>query len=297
VGVVLRRRDPQAERSAEGFRASASGKLAGAFDDVREAVAALGEAVTRSSEESEAALTGAGDAADDFAESLDAAGAAARGAGGAARAAGAEAAAAAEEMAEAAEEAVTGWHAVTAALAEYAEKARETGGDIGQALVSAFGSAENAVADFVKSGKLSIRDLVTSTIVDLARLGARRFPLGPLAGALSGVLGGTGGVFASVLHAGGLVGDAAPQRLVPALAFAGAPLLHDGGWPGLRPDEVPAILQRGERVLSRAEARSYGAAGNVTVHIHARDAESFRQSRTQVAADIARAVSLGRRGL
>ena len=28
-----------------------------------------------------------------------------------------------------------------------------------------------------------------------------------------------------------------------------------------------------------------------------RDAESFRQSRTQVAADIARAVSMGRRGL
>ena len=28
-----------------------------------------------------------------------------------------------------------------------------------------------------------------------------------------------------------------------------------------------------------------------------RDAESFRQSRTQVASDIARAVSLGRRGM
>jgi len=28
-----------------------------------------------------------------------------------------------------------------------------------------------------------------------------------------------------------------------------------------------------------------------------RDADSFRQSRTQVAADIARAVSLGRRGM
>ena len=31
--------------------------------------------------------------------------------------------------------------------------------------------------------------------------------------------------------------------------------------------------------------------------INARDAESFRQSRTQVASDIARAVSLGRRGM
>ena len=59
----------------------------------------------------------------------------------------------------------------------------------------------------------------------------------------------------------------------------------------------PAILQRGERVLSRREAQSYGAGGGVNVTIMARDAESFRQSRTQVAADIARAVSLGRRGM
>ena len=29
--------------------------------------------------------------------------------------------------------------------------------------------------------------------------------------------------------------------------------MHSGGCAGLRPDEVPAILQRGERVLSRRE--------------------------------------------
>ena len=89
--------------------------------------------------------------------------------------------------------------------------------------------------------------------------------------------------------------------LSPALAFAHAPRMHNGGWAGLRPDEVPAILQRGERVLSRQEAAGYGrgqsAAPNISVTINARDAESFRQSRTQVAADIARAVSLGRRGM
>jgi hypothetical protein len=60
---------------------------------------------------------------------------------------------------------------------------------------------------------------------------------------------------------------------------------------------VELILQRGERVLSRREVQSYGAGGGVNVTIMTRDAESFRQSRTQVAADIARAVSLGRRGM
>lgn len=73
--------------------------------------------------------------------------------------------------------------------------------------------------------------------------------------------------------------------------------MHSGGVAGLRHDEVPAILQRDERVLSRREAQDYGAGGNVNVTIMAGDTESFRQSRRQVAADIARAVSLGRRGV
>ena len=70
--------------------------------------------------------------------------------------------------------------------------------------------------------------------------------------------------------------------MVPALAFANAPRMHNGGWAGLRPDEVPAILQRGERVLSRREAAGFGQSGASTVNvtINARDAESFRQSRT-----------------
>jgi hypothetical protein len=53
-------------------------------------------------------------------------------------------------------------------------------------------------------------------------------------------------------------------------------------------------------VLSKREAAASArgaSAPSVNVTIMTRDAESFRQSRTQVAADIARAVSLGRRGL
>ena len=228
-------------------------------------------------------------AAERFETALDGAGQAATDAGSAAGAA----AAAAEPNVETA---VTGWQAVTAALSDYASKAREIGGDIGQSLVGAFQSAENAVGQFVRTGKLNFRDLITSLLADLAQLAARRFILGPIANALSGVFSGAGRIFANVLHAGGMVGSAGPSRMVPAMAFAAAPRMHGGGMAGLRHDEVPAILQRGERVLSRREAQSYGGAG-VNVTIMARDAESFRQSRTQVAADIARAVSLGRRGM
>ncbi|SUZ32932.1 hypothetical protein ROE7235_02698 [Roseibaca ekhonensis] len=251
---------------------------------------ALRDAVRGSDEGAADALIEAAGAADRLETALGNAGRAATGAGAAAGAA----AAAAKPDAEAA---VTGWQAVTAALSDYASKARDIGGDIGQSLVGAFQSAENAIGEFVKTGKLDFRGLVTSLLADLAKLAARRFILGPIANALSGALGSAGGIFANVLHAGGMVGSAGPSRMVPAMAFANAPRMHAGGMAGLRHDEIPAILQRGERVLSRRETQNYGASGGVAVTIMTRDAESFRQSRTQVAADIARAVSLGRRGM
>lgn len=272
-------------REAAGMLADAAGRPLASWQALRDAVSGAGT-------EAETALADAAMSADALGLELDDTAAAAGGAGAAARDAGAAAT-------EGAEQAATGWRALTAALADHAAKAREIGGDIGQALVGAFTSAENAVGDFVKTGRLDFRDMVTSMIADLAKLAARRFILGPTANALSGAFGGAGGLFANVLHAGGIVGSTGPGRMVPALAFAVAPRMHAGGWAGLKPDEVPAILQRGERVLSRREAARYGptSAPAVNVTIMARDAESFRQSRTQVAADIARAVSLGRRGM
>ena len=280
-----------ARARADGYR-EAAGMLADAAGRPLASWQALRDAVTGTGSEAEAALADAANSADALNTELDDTATAAGNAGAAAREAGAQAA-------EGAEQAATGLGAVTAALADYATKARNIGGDIGQALVGAFTSAENAVGEFVKTGKLDFRDLVTSMIADLAKLAARTFILGPIADALSGALGGAGGIFASIQHAGGMVGSPGPGRMVPAMAFANAPRMHAGGWAGIKPDEVPAILQRGERVLSRREAAGYGqsSAPAVNVTIMARDAESFRQSRTQVAADIARAVSLGRRGM
>ena len=70
--------------------------------------------------------------------------------------------------------AATGWAGVTAALADYASKARDIGSDIGQTLVGTFQSAEDALANFVTTGKLSFGDLMTSILADLAKLAARR---------------------------------------------------------------------------------------------------------------------------
>jgi hypothetical protein len=69
------------------------------------------------------------------------------------------------------------------------------------------------------------------------------------------------------------------------------------------PNEVPAILKRGERVLNRKEARAYergdprssGAVVNVTIQTP--NPTAFDASRTQIAAGLARAVRSGMRGL
>ena len=124
-------------------------------------------------------------------------------------------------------------------------------------------------------------------------------------GILSSV-GGVGGLLGMILpgifHDGGVVGSASSNRAVPAALFNSAPRYHSGG-PVLAPDEVPAILQTGEYVLPRG---SWGAgnaeksAGGTVIHqpqtfnISTPDADSFRRSKTQIAADMARA---GKRSL
>ena len=174
---------------------------------------------------------------------------------------------------------VTGWQAVSEALRSYATDALNWGKGLGETLSGAFSSAESAFRNFVETGKFDFKALVRSILADLAVLAFKRAVLGPLANALSGIFGpglfGTG-VAAAVSHAGGMVGLSGHSRTVPALAFAGAPRMHSGGWAGLRPDEVPTILQRGERVLNRREAAAYGksAAGSgVSIAIDARGAQ------------------------
>jgi hypothetical protein len=228
------------------------------------------------------------------------------GSGGGGRSGGA----AAEDLQEVKEAELAGIDAIRDALGRAYEDVKDLGKGIGDTLVGAFRSAEEAVAEFVKTGKLDVKSLVSSILVDLAQLAARKFLFAPLSAALSGALGSAFGgsgllsaaastVAATVSHSGGMAG-AGPLRLVEAAAFLRAPRLHAGTPSWLGADEYATILQRGERVLNRRETRAYerGHLGAPpVVNINVRDAESFRQSRTQVASDIARAVAFGRRGM
>lgn len=125
----------------------------------------------------------------------------------------------------------------------------------------------------------SLQEVMRGLLNDMARLGlnwmARQMftdILGSLAGGLGGGTVPAGDMnppMANIAHAGGLVGYTAfPRRSVARGVFAGAPRLHNG----LRADEFPAILQKGEQVIPRGggaptvliDVKNYGQEKDVT---------------------------------
>ena len=137
-----------------------------------------------------------------------------------------------------------------------------------RATLRAFRSMEDALVNFVTTGKLSFADLTKSILADLARIAIQQAITIPLANSLFSLFGPapgaptTGGGFGNatpppigyyqVGHAGLLVGrSGGVRRLVPPAIFAEAQRYHSGGIAGLRPNEVPIIAERGETVLPR----------------------------------------------
>lgn len=190
------------------------------------------------------------------------------------------------------------------------DSARQTT-DVARELGLTFASA---FEDAIVNGK-SLGDILKGLERDLLRIGTRTLVTEPLAAAAKGLLGdlfGTGGageggsaaggllgrLFASIFHEGGVVGAGGSlARPVPAALFAGAPRFHAGGWVGLRPDEVPAILQRGERVIPRGEAQRTIGGTTVVLNITTPDASSFRASQGAILADLNRALRRSQRSV
>ena len=119
--------------------------------------------------------------------------------------------------------------------------------------IDAFRSMEDALVEFVTTGKVSFSGFVDSVIADLARLVVRRAITQPLADALFDALDG------GASDAGG--GDAF-RRLQAGVGHAGAVA-------GLRPEEVPIIVQRGEGIFTPQQMRALGSP-SVTVNIENR---------------------------
>ncbi|POF61577.1 hypothetical protein [Novacetimonas maltaceti] len=97
-------------------------------------------------------------------------------------------------------------------------------------------------------------------------------------------------LFSSIFHDGGIVGGSASMRSgISPSAFAGAVRYHTGGLAGLAPNEVPAILQRDEEVLTRSDPRHILNGGTGTSA--AGSTQSIRNVLVMNPKDLAQAVS------
>ena len=125
------------------------------------------------------------------------------------------------------------------------------------------------------TGARSLGDSLGALAIQFAKLAAQRGFEQLLNAGTGGVGGGAtgGGIFGGaiipgILHDGGIAGSDGyghGRSFSPAL-FAGAPRYHSGGVAGLRPNEVPAILEKGERVLPAGSANG-GTGGSQLVNV------------------------------
>lgn len=157
--------------------------------------------------------------------------------------------------------AVTSLNSVSAALV-----------DIGTGATTAADGFKNMASSIIRA----IADMVVKMTIIL-----------PLARSLQGILGGLGGMggggilgslfgggasvtmgldgLAAIHHSGGVAGGGNVMRSVMPEIFFGAPRYHNGGIAGLAPDEVPAILQRGERITPRGAGNDNSAGPTINI--------------------------------
>jgi hypothetical protein len=187
---------------------------------------------------------------------------------------------------------------------------------IDQFATSSFSSITTGLADIfdgTKSASQGFADLGKTVIRALEEMLIKMYIVMPIFNALKGVLGGggllgsilpgVGGVAAAVHHAGGVAGGSNVTRMVDPAVFIGAHRYHSGGTAGLAPDEVPAILQRGERITPRGAGNDNTPIINIVggginpQDVEVRQTEDGRgNTRTDVVLDRAVANAMNRAG-
>ena len=138
---------------------------------------------------------------------------------------------------------------------------QRAGDQINNIFTNAFSSLEDALVQFVTTGKLDFKQLINAMLADLARLVIRMLIIQPLMGFFGGFFGGFG------FSGGGFLGDLTTPSFGAALPgfamgglvddpFANVPRFAGGGrvsGPGTGvSDSVPALLSRKEFVVNAA---------------------------------------------
>ncbi|MCR9222929.1 MAG: tape measure protein [Hyphomonas sp.] len=148
----------------------------------------------------------------------------------------------------------------------------------------------DSFVDKLVEGELSFGDFAKAILADIAKIIIRAQIASAIVAAIGAFSpgGGGGGATATsttsagpVFHSGGIVGaHHKGSTQISAGMFSGAPRYHNGGIAGLKPNEVPAVLETGERVLTRQEQRALGRNGgsaNVEVNIINQSGEQMQE--------------------
>jgi tape measure domain-containing protein len=142
-------------------------------------------------------------------------------------------------------------------------------------LVEGSKSASDAIKDFAKSFVKSLAQMAAQALAKIAIFMLLNALTGGAASAGGGGGGGSigkagknakkgdgiGGVLAGLFHGGGIAGGAGAKKSYNMSMFTHAPRYHVGGIAGMKPGEVPAVLQAGEEVLTRNDPRHVANGG------------------------------------
>ena len=163
------------------------------------------------------------------------------------------------------------------ALRTYVDDATNAAKQAERAVTGAFRSMEDALTQFVTTGRIDFNNLANSIISDLIRIQIQRMITLPLANWASslGLFGGSGaaagaalptgasdlmGTMVNLAHTGGLLGfDLLSSRPINASVFDAAPRFHAGGLVG---GEMPIIARQGEAVFTPGQMRALGGSLN-----------------------------------
>jgi len=145
---------------------------------------------------------------------------------------------------------------VVKALKDYADEAQKLYDQVGNVVKNAFKGMEDALVEFVRTGKMDFKSLADSIIQDMIRIAVQQSITGPLARAFGSVIGSAFGAGAAGVSQVGSVGSGAggmsASSWMPSKWSSGG-YTGDGGR-----FEPAGIVHRGEGVLNQDEIRALG---------------------------------------
>ncbi|WP_411382806.1 phage tail tape measure protein [Pseudomonas sp. L7] len=147
------------------------------------------------------------------------------------------------------------------AMNTYAEQAADVASQTRNLFSNAFGNMEDAVVNFVKTGKLSFKDFADQVVADLIRIQVRQAAAGFLnmaIGAGISAFGGGAGA-ASSAFAPGSAGAISSKLGASAAGYSAKYGFSEGGYTGPGGINEPAgIVHKGEVVWSQDDVRRFG---------------------------------------